>query len=150
MTKSMFEDIASQPNSKKQPGAAQSFIDSYKKQATRVAGSSVRIVSFLEEITVKIVKKFLEFARQAVDIAVSKFLVELCAMIISAVSAAVLSKYKRPVDITTAGVFYNGGGQTAQPGGQPTPSSNQSMFSGSAFDNSWPGSQSSTRTGSTW
>lgn len=55
-----------------------------------------------------------EYLKKAIELAIYKFVVELCAMIMSALLSAWTKKGGKPMDITTSGVFYNSGG-TAQP-----------------------------------
>lgn len=56
------------------------------------------------------------YLKKAVEIAIYKFVVELCAMIMSALVGALNKKGGKPMDITTPGVFYSG-----QPGYQQQP-----------------------------
>lgn len=93
------------------------FVKNYKKQASIAARSGPsRVADAFVEASRRILAKFTEFAKQAVEIAISKFLVELCAMIIAGISAALMSRHKRGIDISTPGVFYNpGGSATAAP-----------------------------------
>lgn len=119
----------------KKPFTVDTFLKDYRTQATAVAGTGGRAAGIFYDFTKRIVAKFLDFAKQAVEIAVSKFLVELCAMIIAAVSGSIMGKYKRPVDITTGGVFYGNGGGATQASSNPQAPLWSS--SGSAFDGGW-------------
>lgn len=138
METSPFADVVDLPTipkkETKKPFDFTTFLKDFRTVA-RVSTQSrgYEAVKVLKSIAESIVRKFLEFARQAVEIAVSKFLVELCAMIIGAVGGAMMAKHKKGFDITTPGVFYNGG----QPAVAQAPSQQPSWGSSSPFD-SWP------------
>lgn len=95
-----------------------------------------RTVARAKTWLIKMFDHFSKFLKQAIEIAVSKFVVELCAMVISAVSAAILGKYSRGLDITTDKVFY-GGSSGTQAGPQQT-QQQQPDWRRSAFDDGWP------------
>jgi hypothetical protein len=133
----VFADLGGKPTT------AQSFFDDYKSQVAKAVGSGGRMMGALEDMTRKVIGRFFEFVKQAVEIAITKFVVELCAMIIAALGAAITAKHKRPMDITASGVSYNNGG----PQTPPPQSQQSSMFDGSAFDSSW---SQPTRSASSW
>lgn len=112
-------------------------IDGYSKDKESV-GSKVgeQVLDMIAGVFQRLYKRFVEFAKQAAEIAVSKFLVELCAMIIAALSSMLFKKYGKGVDISTNGVYYNHNGQPS-----PAPNSNQSgqqsMWGNSSYDGGW-------------
>jgi hypothetical protein len=106
------------------------FVKNYKKQAHKAATGKSKLAEAFAEVASKILTQFWGFLKQAVELALSKFLVELCAMIIAGISAALASRQGRHVDISTPGVFYNKSGAQA-----PTPQANNST-QGSLWDNS--------------
>jgi len=95
-----------------------------------------KVAKQTKEWVVKMFKHFLKFLQQAVEIAISKFVVELCAMVIAAVSSAILNKHKKGIDITSESVYYGGQHQApaAPSSGQP---SQQTSWRGSVFDEGW-------------
>lgn len=104
------------------------------KGSNRPGGRSGAIHNFL----VGIFSKFIDLAKQAFEISISKFIIELCAMVIAGVGGAIAGKYKRPVEVTTAGVFYNVANtatQTVTPQAAQSPQNN--LWGGSAFDSGW-------------
>lgn len=119
------------------------FVSSYSKEAAAAASSrSARFIDGFVSLSGKLLEKFWTFAKQAVEIALSKFLVELCAMIIAGISAALLNRQNRSVDISTPGVFYNKAGtQPASPGAASSTQSNlwdnNRGSNGSPFDGGW-------------
>lgn len=60
----------------------------------------------------KLLASILEFAKKAVEIAVYKFVLELCAMAIRSIMELVATKGNQRLDITTPGVHYNTGAST--------------------------------------
>lgn len=116
------------------------FVKNYRKQAMAASTGSSRLADAFVEASRRILAKFVDFAKQAVEIAVSKFLVELCAMIIAGISAALMKKHSRGVDISTPGVFYNPNGSQSQ-NSQSSQSSQQGSLWGnnnnSSFDGGW-------------
>lgn len=115
---------------------------SYKRNGTvSVMGEAIkRVASTVKMFVERMISKIVHFAKEALEIAVSKFLVELCAMVIAAVCKALLSKHGKGMDITTGGVFWNGSPNTTTGPAAPNSHSNGqqgSMWSGSAFDSGW-------------
>jgi hypothetical protein len=81
------------------------------------------LVAKLQELLRTLMRYLLRFAKEAFELAVYKFTVELCAMIVASIAALVTKKSGKPMDITTDGVFFSGG----RPPGQPQPqNANQS------------------------
>lgn len=121
---------------------ASQFVRDYAKQTNSVlSAASQQLVDTFVEGSLVLLKKFWFMAKQAVSIAVSKFLVELCAMIISAVGAALLKSQGKPVEITTPNVFFNPSGQA--PASQQAQPSLWNQSSGSPFDSGWSSQRSS-------
>jgi hypothetical protein len=115
------------------------FVKNYKTQTEKA--SVVRkggLIDAFIRVSLRILAKFREFAKQAVEIAVSKFLVELCAMIIAGISTALASRHGRGIDISTPGVFYN---KSPATGTTAAPSNQGSLWdrgsSASPFDSGW-------------
>lgn len=75
--------------------------------------NNVSLMSKLIAFGKKLLASILEFAKKAVEIAVYKFVLELCAMIIRSVMDLVTSKGNQRLDITTPGVHYNTATTTA-------------------------------------
>jgi hypothetical protein len=118
------------------------FVKNYRTQASRAASAGSKIADKFVELMAGVLGKFMEFSKQAIEIAISKFLVELCAMIIAGISAALMNKHGRGVDISTPGVFYNKSG--VGPAASPAASSPQqplwnqgSSSNNSPFDSGW-------------
>lgn len=125
------------------PWTAMGFIKNMYSNETAVGAAQLTetVAEKLRDFAMAVAKRFISFSKQAVEIAVSKFVVELCAMIIAAVGALMVERHKKPVDITTAGVFYSGGpGSSSGPATTTQTQPNrppQDMWSGSPFDNGW-------------
>lgn len=117
------------------------FVSNYKRQANKATGAGGRLADAFVDVSRRILSQFWSFAKQAIEIALSKFLVELCAMIIAGISAALASRHKMSVDISTPGVFYNKNGQTVS---TPPNSSQGSLWDkrDSPFDSGWSRSSS--------
>jgi hypothetical protein len=116
------------------------FIRNYRKEANKAASTyNSKLIDSFVDASRRIFARFAEFAKQAVEIAVSKFLVELCAMIIAGISAALMKKHSRGVEISTPGVFYNSNG-AAPTQAQSSPSNQGSLWgnnNNSSFDGGW-------------
>lgn len=116
--------------------SAAEFVKNYRQGAREASKGAAKRFEAFQTFSESLVKRFIEMARQAVEIALSKFLVELCAMIIAAVGAAMVKRHNRPVEITTPGVFFN---QAGQPAAAPAGGPQQNLWSGSPFDSGWSG-----------
>ncbi len=64
----------------------------------------------LQRLASQMIAQVGEYLKKAIELAIYKFVVELCAMIMSALLSAWTKKGGKPMDITTSGVFYNSGG----------------------------------------
>lgn len=101
-------------------------VQQFQKSAMRAASSRrAKVLGRIVEIGTGLWRKLMEYARQAVDMAMHKFVIELCAMIISAVFAALSRKGYGHMDISTKDVMYRGagGGTSGGVAGAGTPSS---------------------------
>lgn len=114
---------------------AEAVIGFKRNGSSRGPSAASLFVEKVRDLTLRLVRRVFHFGREALEIAVSKFMVELCAMIIAAIGKTMMDKHKKNVDITTSGVFY-GPGQVTTPGGQ-TPGGQQSSIWGNNFDNGW-------------
>lgn len=100
-----------------------------KKLITRCLSFGEKLVAILWNLT-----------KQALNMAVQKFFIELCAMVIASLGTAWANRGNRPFDITTPGVFFNAPG--SQPvmattnGNQPSRSNNNQSPFGDPFS-SW-------------
>ena len=139
--------VFTEPVPAKEFNLAEAITD-YKRNGvlTMIGAAITKVAETVKSFVWRIVDRVLHFAAQALEIAVSKFLVEICAMVIAAVCKALLAKHGKGMDITTGGVFWNGGPAPAgaAPPNQDRPGHQSSMWSGSAFDNGW------NRNGSVW
>jgi hypothetical protein len=110
----------------------------FVKAANDAQQRGPQVFAWFQKLTLDVLKKLWSIAKQAVEIAVSKFLLELCAMVISAVGASIYKKYSRHVDITTPGVSYtSSGGATMNNSSSSAPPQNLWTNSGSPFDSGW-------------
>ena len=73
-----------------------------------------------------------DFLRKAVHLALAKFVLELCAMVIDAIMSAIRKMVNRPLDITSPNVYY-GNASPAASGGSPYPGGGRSPFDGGLF-----------------
>jgi hypothetical protein len=118
------------------------FVKDYKNEASRVTESkNSHLVEAFVETSKKLLHRLWEMTKQAIEYAASKFLVELCAMIIAAVGAALTKKHGKSVEISTGDVHYRPNAQPQQSSGQQGNLWGHEHDSRSPFDSGW------TRTG---
>jgi hypothetical protein len=118
-------------------------VQSYQRRASRSLAVSKkrRVWTRFIEFGRSLLRKLGGYVRKALDIALHKFVIELCAMVISAVFGALSSKGYGSVDISTKDVLYRPTTGTAAPtAASPTVTSDTR----NPFE-SW-----STRTASAW
>lgn len=109
----------------------------YQRHANRVAATSwnSRALNSVIRFGHDLLRRLGEYARRALDLAMHKFIVELCAMVISAVFAALTKKGYGGMDISTKDVYFRSGNG---PGPQATSTqSSQSSSSGKNPFESW-------------
>jgi hypothetical protein len=62
----------------------------------------------------KVASNLFKYGLDAVQIAAYKFVIEFCALVMTALAAGIVGGNRRPIDITTPGVFWATSGPTAQ------------------------------------
>lgn len=94
----------------------QDVVQRFQRSASRsVTSHKSRVLNRIVELGRSLFQKLTSYAKTAVELAVHKFVVELCAMVISAVFAALSRKGYGGMDISTKDVFYRQPGAAAQP-----------------------------------
>jgi hypothetical protein len=86
----------------------------------------------LREIATRLKSMLVEFVIRAIELAVFKFIVELCAMIMNSIMDSLVKKGKPALEISTGGVLYAGKSASIQ---QQTPQQQYSALGGSGTRN---------------
>jgi hypothetical protein len=106
-------------------GKLEEEVRNYTKKASRAtyASGGNRYVNRLKSFAEALIAKLVEYGKKALDIALHKFVIELCAMVISSLFAALARKGYGTMDISTGDVYYrngSGAGSTKPVSAQPT------------------------------
>lgn len=110
-----------------------SLISNQAKQAQK--SGNVAWLNKLQEYAIRLKSMLVEFIKKAIELAVFKLVLELCAMIMNAIVDALSRRGNQRMEITTPGVYLQNRPATAgATGGSSAGSSGYGQSSGNPFD----------------